>query len=79
MAGPPIGLVERLIASCYVVGKVEQGLCWRHGAAFTSHAMAAAREGDRFRVLVSGQPPPVKTAQMIESYFKVSRYMVLAY
>lgn len=46
-AGPPIGLVERLIASCYVVGKIELGLCWRHGAAFKSHAMAAVRDGER--------------------------------
>lgn len=53
MAGPPIGLVERLIASCYVVGKVEQGLCWRHGAAFKSHAMAAASDGERFPVRIA--------------------------
>eukprot|EP00752_Nemacystus_decipiens_P009015 g8047.t2 len=39
LAGPPSGLVERLIASCRVIGKVEQGLCWRYGAVFHSHAM----------------------------------------
>ena len=46
-AGSPTGLVERLIASCYVVGKIDRGLCWRHGAAFKSHAMAAVRDGER--------------------------------
>lgn len=36
-AGPPYGLVERLIASCHVLGKVEAGACWRYGAKFNSH------------------------------------------
>ena len=37
--GPPYGLVERLIASCYVIGKVEREMCWRYGALFKSHEM----------------------------------------
>lgn len=41
-AGPPRGLVERLIASCHEIGKVEQGLCWRYGAVVKSHLMRAA-------------------------------------
>lgn len=53
IAGPPVGLVERLIASCYVVGKVEQGLCWRHGAVFKSYVMAAACDGERGPVLIA--------------------------
>ena len=36
-AGAPYGLVERLIASCHVIGEVEQGACWRYGALFKSH------------------------------------------
>lgn len=44
-AGPPSGLVERLIASCRVIGKVEHGLCWRYGAVFKSHAMASGNKG----------------------------------
>lgn len=40
-AGPPHGLVERLITSCRVLGEVEKGLCWRYGAVFRSHAMTS--------------------------------------
>ena len=36
-AGAPYGLVERLIASCHIIGEVEQGACWRYGALFKSH------------------------------------------
>ncbi|CAN0383216.1 unnamed protein product [Ascophyllum nodosum] len=36
-AQAPYGLVERLISSCHVIGEVEQDLCWRYGALFTSH------------------------------------------
>ena len=42
-AGAPYGLIERLIASCRVIGTVEQGLCWRYGALFKSHAMTKRR------------------------------------
>lgn len=38
-AGAPQGLVERLIASCHVIGEVEIELCWRFGACFKSHAV----------------------------------------
>lgn len=41
-AGSPYGLLERLIASCHLIGELEQGLCWRQGAVFKSHAMANA-------------------------------------
>lgn len=36
-AGPPYGLIERVIASCHVLGEVETGGCWRYGAVFKSH------------------------------------------
>lgn len=52
MAGPPSGLVERLIASCRVIGKVEQGLCWRYGAVFKSHAMASENGEKVVRIIV---------------------------
>ena len=35
--GPPYGLVERLIASCHVIGEVEREMYWRYGALFKSH------------------------------------------
>lgn len=35
-AGPPQGLVGRLIASCHVIGEAEKGLCWRSGALLKS-------------------------------------------
>ncbi|CAM9199811.1 unnamed protein product [Ectocarpus sp. 8 AP-2014] len=38
-AGPPYGLIERVIASCHVLGEVETGACWRYGAVFKSHDM----------------------------------------
>lgn len=39
-AGPPYGLVERLIAACHALGVVDRELpCWRYGALFKSHAM----------------------------------------
>ena len=34
--GRPYVLVERLIASCHVIGKVEREMCWRYGALFRS-------------------------------------------
>lgn len=37
-AGAPYGFVERLIASCDLLGEVEMKLCWRFGAAFKSRA-----------------------------------------
>ena len=48
-AGPPYGLVERLIASCHIIGRLEQGLCWRYGALFKSHAMTR-RGGENVRL-----------------------------
>jgi len=36
-AGPPYGLIERLIVSCHVLGEVETGACWRYGAVLKSH------------------------------------------
>lgn len=36
-AGSPYGLVERLIASCHMIGVVQRSLCWRYGALFRSH------------------------------------------
>ncbi|CAM9844456.1 unnamed protein product, partial [Scytosiphon promiscuus] len=47
-AGPPYGLIERVIASCHVAGTVEMGLCWRYGAVFNSHAMAT--DGGAYRL-----------------------------
>ena len=41
--GRPYGLVERLIASCHVIGKVEREMCWRYGALFRSHQMTRRR------------------------------------
>ena len=38
-AQAPYGLVERLISSCHVIGELEQDVCWRYGALFTSHQM----------------------------------------
>lgn len=38
-AGCPYGLMERLIASCHVVGVVEYRLCWRYGALFQSREL----------------------------------------
>lgn len=35
-AGPPYGLVERLIVSCHVLGEVEMRSCWRYGAVVKS-------------------------------------------
>ena len=35
-ARSPYGLVERLISSCHVLGKIELRACWRYGALFTS-------------------------------------------
>ncbi|CAM9525926.1 unnamed protein product [Scytosiphon promiscuus] len=51
-AGPPYGLVERVIASCHVVGMVKMGLSWRYGAAFNSHAMATGGGADRLYTFV---------------------------
>ena len=42
-AGPPYGLVERLIASSHIIGKVEREMCWRYGALFKSHQWTRRR------------------------------------
>lgn len=41
-AGPPQGLVGRLIASCHVIGEAEMKLCWQSGAVFKGPPAAAA-------------------------------------
>ncbi|CAM9502576.1 unnamed protein product [Ectocarpus fasciculatus] len=51
-AGPPYGLVERVIASCHAVGVVEMGLCWRYGAVFQSRAMATSDGSQRLFTFV---------------------------
>ena len=48
-AGAPYGLVERLIASCHIIGEVEQGACWRYGALFKSH-VRTERDGKKIRL-----------------------------
>lgn len=45
-AGPPHGLVERLIASCHVLGKVKSKACWRYGAVFKSHSKRSPANGN---------------------------------
>ena len=42
-AGPAYGLVERLTASCHVIGKVERDMCWRYGALFRSRQWTRMR------------------------------------
>lgn len=49
-AGPPHGLIGRLMASCHVIGEPETGLCWRDGALFKGHFVAS--EADRPYVVV---------------------------
>lgn len=49
-AGSAYGLLERLIASCHLIGELEQGLCWRQGAVFKSHAMANADGSGRRKI-----------------------------
>lgn len=39
--GPPHGLVERLMASCHVLGEVERSSCWKYGAVFKSGAITS--------------------------------------
>lgn len=49
-AGPPQGLVGRLIASCHVIGEAEKGLWWRSGAVLKSPEMMQER-ADRLYVV----------------------------
>lgn len=57
-AGAPAGLVERLIASCRVLGEVEPGLCWRYGAVFRSHSFAKQYPTGRlYRFFISYDRP----------------------
>ncbi|CAM9205626.1 unnamed protein product [Laminaria digitata] len=44
-AGPPQGLVGRLIASCHVIGEAEIKLCWRSGAVFRGPPATAGGAG----------------------------------
>lgn len=39
--GPPYGFVERLMASCHVLGEVERSSCWKYGAVFKSGAITS--------------------------------------
>lgn len=48
-AGCPYGLMERLIASCHVIGVVEEKLCWRYGALFNSRDFRS-RYGGKVRL-----------------------------
>ncbi|CAM9227842.1 unnamed protein product, partial [Sphacelaria rigidula] len=45
-AGPPQGLVERLISSCHVLGEVDAKVCWRYGAAFKCRRKESSAEGE---------------------------------
>lgn len=49
-AGPPQGLVGRLIASCHVIGEAEMKLCWRSGAVFKGPPAVAVAAAARDRV-----------------------------
>lgn len=51
-AGPPYGLVERVIASCHAIGIVEMGLCWRYGAVFHSRLMARGGGSNRLYTFI---------------------------
>ncbi|CAM9253374.1 unnamed protein product, partial [Sphacelaria rigidula] len=46
-AGPPQGLVERLISSCHVLGEVDARVCWRYGAAFKCRRKERSGKGKR--------------------------------
>ena len=44
----PYGLVERLVASCHIIGNVEPDTCWRRGACFTAHEESVEAAGGSF-------------------------------
>lgn len=75
-AGPPSGLLERLIASCHVIGVVEQGSCWRHGALFKSHAMTRSV---RLYTVVIRYDAPQLTVRVIGPLWKDSVWAALQY
>ncbi|CAM9979903.1 unnamed protein product [Ectocarpus sp. 12 AP-2014] len=67
-AGPPYGLVERLIVSSHVLGEVETGACWRYGAIFNSHFRRRFDDGRLYTVALSmtgyNEPERVLTARV---------------
>lgn len=77
-AGPPSGLLERLIASCHVIGVVEQRLSWRYGAVFKSHAMT--RSGRLYTVVIQYDAPlRVLTVRVIGPLWNDSVWAALRY
>ena len=65
-AGAPFGLIERLIACCHRIGKVETGACWRYGAMFKSN-VTMEEGGNTFRLYTTilRYDAPVLTVRMI--------------
>lgn len=57
-AGPPQGLVGRLIASCHVIGEAERKLCWQSGAVFKSLPMAGRGADEQYVVEVRYNSTP---------------------
>lgn len=88
-AGPPQGLVERLITSCHVLGKVAYEACWRYGAVFTSHFKRGRAESNvrLYTVALSmtsyADPDRVLTARVVgpledEKVWAAVRYVASA-
>lgn len=48
----PHGLVERLVASCHVIGDVIPETCWRGGACFVAHENSKTAAGGRFALSI---------------------------
>ena len=48
----PYGLVERLVASCHVIGHVVMDTCWRGGACFVGHQASIDAAGGSFALSV---------------------------
>ena len=57
-ASAPYGLIERLMASCHVIGVVERNLCWRYGALFRSREMTVrfGRKKSLFTMVIRYDP-----------------------
>lgn len=48
----PHGLVERIIASCHVIGNIVGGTCWRKGACFVSNDAGKRAGGGCYAVMI---------------------------
>lgn len=73
LGSAPHGLVERLIASCHVIGDIIERTCWRRGGCFVAHNKGKAAAGGDYALTLAlngnrSENPPTSGMLTITAY-----------